>query len=69
MEIKVRYNTLLGYTVLVLGIVKFRNNTNQINSRILTKTFFHFVQKNDDHHRPIPRGSSTLQNWFTHISD
>ena len=37
MEIKARFNTLLGYTVLVLGTFKFRNNTNQINSRILTK--------------------------------
>ena len=45
MEIRARYNTLLRYTVLVLGTSKFRNNTNQINSRNLTKAFFHFVQK------------------------
>ena len=69
MEIIARYNTFLGYKVLVLGTSKFINNTNKINSRILTKAFFHFVQKNDDHHRSIPRGSSTLQNRFTHISD
>ena len=69
MEIRARYNTLLGYTVLVLGTITLKNNTNQINSRILTKVFFPFVQKNDYHHRPIPRGSSTFQNWFTHISD
>ena len=69
MEIKSRYTTLSWYTVLVLGTSKFRNNTNQINSRFLTKVFFHFMQKNDDHHRLILRGSSTLQNWLAHISD
>ena len=54
MEIIARYNTLLGYTVLVLGTSKFRNDANKINSRILTKVFFHFLQKNDDHHLSIP---------------
>ena len=55
---------LLGYTVLVLGTIKLKNNTNHINSRSLTKVFFHFLQKKDYHHQPIPRGNSTFQNWL-----
>ena len=55
MEIKVRYRTLLGYTVLVLGTNKFKNNINQINSRILIKAFFHLMHKNEYHHCPISK--------------
>ena len=50
MEIRIRYRTLLGYTVLVLGTNKFKNNNNKINSRILIKAFFLLVHKNDYHH-------------------
>ena len=50
LEIRVRYRTLLGYTILVLGTNKFKNNTNQINSRILIKAFFHLMHKNEYHH-------------------
>ena len=69
MEIRATYNTLFGYTLLVLGKIELKDNTNQINLIILTKAFFHFVQKNNNHHQPIPRGSSTFQYWFTHIND
>ena len=69
MEIKARYSTLLGYSVLVLGTIKFKNITNKINSRFLTMTFFQFMQKHNNHHQPIPRGSSIFQNLFMHIND
>ena len=49
MEIRVRYWTLLGYTVQVLGTNKFKNNINKINSRILLKEFFHLMHKNEYH--------------------
>ena len=58
-----KYNTLLRYTILVPGTIKLKNNTNQINSTIITKVFFHFVQKNDYHHRSIPKGITRLL-WY-----
>ena len=52
-----KIQSFLGYKLLILRAINFKNNTNLINLRFLTMTFFQVAQKTIININPFPEGA------------
>ena len=50
-----------GYKLLIFRAINFKNNTNLINSRFLTMTFFQVAQKTIINIDPFPEGARSFE--------